>query len=172
MSRKTFVGNSSSKKASALEASQATEAVAMDELSLGLLDGLLGYHLRRAQNAAFQGFADRLQHRQITPGQLGLLVLIANNPGVSQTDLARAVGIERSTLGEFINRFESRGLVERRTAALDRRRYAIHLSTTGQRFLSEILPEVTEHERELAKPLSEDERDTLIALLKRVSGQD
>jgi len=171
LSRKTFVGNSSPKNASALEASR-SEAVAIDELNIGLLDGLLGYHLRRAQNAAFQGFADRLRHRQITPGQLGLLVLIANNPGVSQTDLARAVGIERSTLGEFINRFESRGLVERRTAALDRRRYAIHLSTTGQRFLSELLPEVTEHERELAKPLSEDERDTLIVLLKRVSGRD
>ena len=167
------MSNSSSKNTSTLEAPEANRTGAtLNELSIGVLDELLGYHLRRAQNAAFQGFAEALGHRQITPGQLGLLVLIANNPGVSQTDLARAVGIERSTLGEFINRFESRGLAERRPSAGDRRRYAIHLSATGQRFLGEILPEVREHERELARPLSENERDTLMALLKRVSRRD
>ena len=138
-------------------------------LNVGLLDELLGYHLRRAQSAVFQHFALRLGHHQITPGQLGLLVLISNNPGVSQTDLARAVGIERSTLGEFIHRFESRGLVERKASTRDRRRHAVHLSTAGRRFLEAILPEVREHERELGEPLSAQERVTLIELLKRIS---
>lgn len=146
------------------------DAAVADGLSIGLLDKLLGYHLRRAQSAVFQDFAIRLGHRQITPGQLGLLVLISNNPGVSQTDLARAVGIERSTLGEFINRFESSGFVERRVSTRDRRCHAIHLSTAGRRLLDEILPEVAEHERRLASSLSAQERDTLIGLLKRVSG--
>ncbi len=133
------------------------------------LEKLLGYHLRRAQNAIFQHFDSHLNHYAITPGQLGLLVLIACNPGVSQTVLAREIGVERSTLGEFIDRFESRQLVERRRVITDRRMYAIHLTEEGNHFLEQVLPEVEAHEREFAKPLSTQEINTLVNLLKRLA---
>jgi len=135
----------------------------------GTLEKLLGYHLRRAQSAAFQHFASHLKHRDITPGQLGLLVLIAGNPGVSQTALAQEIGVERSTLGEFIDRFESRQIVERRRVATDRRIHAIHLTVKGQQFLEQVLPEVEAHEREFNKPLSAQETRTLVHLLKRLA---
>jgi len=138
-------------------------------LHSGPLDKLLGYHLRRAQNATFQHFAVRLSHRDITPGQLGLLVLIACNPGVNQSTLAREVGVERSTLGEFIDRFESRQLVERRRVATDRRIHAVHLTPRGKRFLNRILPEVEAHEREFTRTLSAQELQTLMRLLKRLA---
>jgi DNA-binding MarR family transcriptional regulator len=140
-----------------------------ENLLSGPLDKLLGYHLRRAQSATFQHFAAQLSHRDITPGQLGLLVLIACNPGVSQTSLAREVGVERSTLGEFIDRFESRQLVERRQVATDRRIHAIHLTGKGRRFLDRILPEVEAHEREFTRSLSRQEMQTLMHLLKRLA---
>lgn len=135
----------------------------------GPLEGLLGYQLRRAQNAAFQHFSTQLNQRAITPGQLGLLVLIGCNPGVSQTVLAREVGVERSTLGEFIDRFESRRLVERRRVASDRRVHAIHLTDEGQSFLDQIMPEVEAHERELTHCLSAQDLKTLMLLLKRIA---
>lgn len=141
----------------------------VENLFTGPLDKLLGYHLRRAQSATFQHFAAHLSHRDITPGQLGLLVLIACNPGVSQTSLAREVGVERSTLGEFIDRFESRQLVERRQVATDRRIHAIHLTRKGRRFLDRILPEVESHEREFTSLLSKQEMQTLMRLLKRLA---
>ena len=143
-----------------------------NRLQNGPLDGLLGYQLRRAQGAAFQHFAIQLNHRAITPGQLGLLVLIGCNPGVSQTLLAREVGVERSTLGEFIDRFESRQLVERRQVANDRRIHAIHLTQEGQCFLDQIMPEVEAHERELTRSLSEQDLHTLMHLLKRFTARD
>ncbi len=153
------------------KASESGGAVA-EILSSGPLEKLLGYHLRRVQNAAFQHFAAHLNHRGITPGQLGLLVLIASNPGVSQTVLAREVGVERSTLGEFIDRFESRQLVERRRVATDRRMHAIHLTAKGRRFLDRVLPEVEEHEREFTRSLSAQELQTLLGLLKRLHEAD
>lgn len=135
----------------------------------GPLEKLLGYHLRRVQNAAFQHFAGHLNHRGITPGQLGLLVLIACNPGVSQTALAREVGVERSTLGEFIDRFEARQLVQRKKVATDLRIHAIYLTTKGKRFLDQVMPEVEAHEREFSEPLSTQEIRTLVTLLKRLA---
>ena len=75
-----------------------------EELDLGILPDLLGYQLRRAQVTVFQHFAGALGDWNVTPGQLGLLVLVSRNPGISQTALARAVGVERATLGEAVHR--------------------------------------------------------------------
>jgi len=141
------------------------------QLVSGPLEKLLGYHLRRVQSAAFQHFSEHLNHRGITPGQLGLLVLIACNPGVSQTALAREIGVERSTLGEFIDRFEARQLVQRKKLATDMRVHAIHLTTRGKQFLGQVMPEVQAHEREFSKPLSASEMRTLVHLLKRLTAQ-
>lgn len=146
----------------------AESAASIKQLRSDPLENLLGYHLRRVQGAAFAHFAQHLKHHGITPGQLGLLVLIMCNPGVSQTALAKEVGVERSTLGEFIDRFESRQLVERRPVPTDRRIHAIHPTRKGQQFLEQILPEVEAHEREFSKPLSARELNTLIDLLKRL----
>lgn len=77
-----------------------------DKINSGFLEELIGYQLRRAQTALFQDFSLALGEKQITPGQFGLLVKIKHNQGISQTGLAKAVGVERSTLGETIDRFE------------------------------------------------------------------
>ena len=120
----------------------------------GVLDQLLGYQIRRAQTRLFAHFEVQLAHLKITPGQLGLLILISANPGISQVALARAVGIERATLGEFIDRFEREKLVERRGLLGDRRSYALHLSRRGQEFLDSAIPEVLAHESAFTDQLS------------------
>ncbi len=139
------------------------------ELDLGILPELLGYQLRRAQVAVFQHFARTLSDRSITPGQVGLLVLISRNPGISQTALAGAVGVERSTLGEAINRLIKRRLLVRRPAPKDRRSYALRLSASGGRFLNDLIPNLFAHEDDVAKHLSPQQRKTLILLLRRLA---
>jgi len=73
-----------------------------EPLDLGLLPGLLGYRLRRAQIAAFQHFAATVGKSGITPGWFGLMVIVANNAGLSQTRLARALGVDGSTMVAMI----------------------------------------------------------------------
>lgn len=137
-------------------------------VELGLLEGILGYHLRRAQVANYQQFSKHLGHRNISPGQFGLLCKIHFNPGISQTALARAEGIERSTLGEIIDRFEDRELVERRRHTTDRRAYALHLTKKGEKFFSQITPEVLAAEEELGQRITKKELKTLMSLLKKL----
>ncbi len=141
-----------------------------DVADFGVLPELLGYQLRRAQVRLFQHFAEHLRDYDITPGQLGLLILISRNPGISQTALARAAGIERSTLGEVVGRLEKRGLVTRGQMPDDRRSYALRLSRKGTRTLNRMLPDVHAHERDFTACLSESERQTLLALLRRLTG--
>ena len=139
------------------------------ELDLGILPELLGYQLRRAQLGVFQHFAGALSDWNITPGQVGLLVLVSCNPGISQTALARAVGVERSTLGEAVDRLIKRRLLVRKPAPRDRRSYALRLSASGKRFLADLIPRVFAHEDDAAGHLSPEERKTLISLLRRLA---
>ena len=73
------------------------------ELAHGLLPGLVGYQLRLAQLAVFRDFEVSTVGLGLTPGRFGMLVLIEANPGVTQSGLARAVGLadpgERACLG-------------------------------------------------------------------------
>jgi DNA-binding MarR family transcriptional regulator len=139
------------------------------EISLGLLPSLLGYALRRAQVAVFQNFTQIVGASELTPGQFGVLVVIDANPGLSQTQLGNALGIDRSTVVAVIDRLESRGLVARRPAPNDRRSHALHLSDSGKATLRRLTERVRAHERQIARDLSAEEQGRLVELLKRVA---
>ncbi|HXP74797.1 MAG TPA: MarR family transcriptional regulator [Stellaceae bacterium] len=139
------------------------------EISLGLLSSLLGYNLRRAQVAVFQNFTEMVGTSELTPGQFGVLVVIDANPGLSQTQLGNALGIDRSTVVAVIDRLESRGLVTRQPSPHDRRSHALHLSENGRATLSRLTERVRTHEREIVRQLSADEQAQLIELLSRVA---
>jgi DNA-binding MarR family transcriptional regulator len=140
-----------------------------EDAKRGVLDELLGYQIRRAQTRLFAHFQSQLEQLRITPGQFGLLILIAENPGITQVALARAVGIERATLGEFIDRFEREKLVERRMLVGDRRSYALHLTKRGELFVTTAVPAVQAHEAQFTDHLSATERATLLRLLTKLA---
>jgi DNA-binding MarR family transcriptional regulator len=141
------------------------------EISLGLLASLLGYNLRRAQLAVFQNFTEMVGASELTPGQFGVLVVIDANPGLSQTQLGNALGIDRSTVVAVIDRLETRGLVARQAAPNDRRSHALHLSDSGKATLRRLTERVRAHERAIARDLSAEEQAQLIALLRRVASE-
>ncbi len=141
------------------------------EISLGLLPSLLGYALRRAQVAVFQNFTEVVGASELTPGQFGVLVVIDANPGLSQTQLGNALGIDRSTVVAVIDRLEGRGLVARQPAPNDRRSPALHLSESGKTTLHRLTERVRAHERQIARHLSAEEQARLIELLRRVANE-
>ena len=134
----------------------------------GMLPDLLGYHLRRAQSAVFQDFAASIDGANVTPGQFGVLALIEANSGLSQTQLAEILGIDRSTLVAVIDKLERQGLVERAARPNDRRSHALKLSRQGQSRFEALARLVKKHEACMARRLSSRERETLIELLERI----
>ena len=138
-------------------------------LELGRLAGLLGYRLRRAEVLAFQNFAAHLGADGVSPGQLGVLLLVQVNPGSNQTRIGRALGIDRSTLVSIVDALETRGLIRREPSRTDRRSHALVLLAEGHAFLRAIRPRLDAHEAEIARNLSPDERAQLIDLLQRLT---
>lgn len=143
-----------------------------DGVGRGMLTSLIGYHLRRAQIAVFQHFAATMGAAEITPGQFGVLTVIDSNPGLSQTQLGNALGIDRSTVVAVIDRLESRGLVVRAVSPSDRRSHALRLSDEGGRLLHRLEELVRSHERHIARDLSAEDKQRLIDLLDRVARRD
>ncbi|ANC90454.1 MarR family transcriptional regulator [Azospirillum humicireducens] len=139
------------------------------KLALGPLPELVGYNLRKAQVALFQSFQNAVAPHDITPGQLGVLIMIRENEGLSQSDLGTAVGIDRSTMVAVIDRLESRGLVVRAPSPNDRRSYALRLSPEGQSLMDDLIPRVQAHDQGMVKDLSPEEQAQFIDFLRRVS---
>ncbi len=137
-------------------------------LNFGLLTSLIGYQVRRAQVAIFQHFADAFRDLDITPGQLGALVLIRDNPGLSQSTLGAALGVDRSTVVPLIDRLEARALVIRAPSPRDRRSHALQLSADGSELLAQAERRVRDHEASIAHRLSDGERRTLLDLLAKI----
>ena len=135
-------------------------------IATGMLPGLLGYRLRRAQQAVFRDFA-RSVH-DVSPGRAGVLMLIEANPGVTQSRLALAVGLDRSTMVGVLDHLEERALIARRRGE-DRRTNGLWLTAGGRALLATMKRRIASHERRVAARLSAAERKQLLALLEKLA---
>ena len=136
------------------------------------LDGLVGFQVRQAQLRVFNHFRKTVGKTGITPGQTGILILIRNNPAISQAALARAIGVERATLGQIIADMEAKSWVVLHPSHSDKRSYALTLSSSGRTFLEQVLEKITAHEQDLTTHLSTDERQEFLRLLLKFSAAD
>ncbi|MCW2752675.1 MAG: mexR [Marmoricola sp.] len=114
-------------------------------------------------------FARRLAPLDLTPGQVGILRVIATRPGLSQQALAREIGAVPSRVVKLLDELEDRGLVERRRSATDRRNHELHLSDSAGDRLAEVLGVVVDHDRTMTAGLSAAEVATLRTLLAKVA---
>src|SRR4030095_1088059 len=109
-------------------------------VDLGPLPGLIGYVLRRAQLVVFQDFFAAFAPFDIRPAQFAVLTVIERNPGLTQSQVAAALGIKRTNFVGLLHALETRGLAERRQAARDRRSYALYLTAQGAALMRRLRP--------------------------------
>lgn len=140
---------------------------AQQTLKPGLLSGLLGYRLRVAQQAVFRDFARSIP--EASPGRVGILLLIDANPGVTQSRLAQAVGIDRSTMVGVLHALQGRELIERRRGE-DRRTNGLWLTRSGRALVASVKQRIRIHERRVASRLTVAERTQLLAMLEKLGG--
>lgn len=137
-----------------------------ETLRPGPLPGLLGYRLRLAQQAVFRDFGATVS--ELSPGRVGILLLIEANPGVTQSRLAQAVGLDRSTLVGVLHALQARGMLERRRGE-DRRTNGLWLTRGGRTLVAGLKRRIRAHERRVAAALTAQERDQLLALLEKLA---
>ena len=128
--------------------------------------------LRLAQVQIFESFFRDFDARDITPGQIGILVSVGRNPGVRQGVLAEALRIKRSNMAKIVRLLERDGMIERRVPPNDRRAVELRLTRKGRVLVDRSIPEIAVSDRAATAVLSEGERATLLRLLARLAGAD
>src|SRR3974377_386167 len=98
--------------------------------------------LRRAQQYAFDLYAKEVGSEELTPRQFTVLSAVDQNEGLSQTDLVRLTGIDRSTLADMISRLLKRELLARKRTEDDQRANSVRITPAGRRLLVKVMPQV------------------------------
>ncbi|MBX6329363.1 MAG: MarR family transcriptional regulator [Pseudolabrys sp.] len=137
-------------------------------IELGMLNRRLGYFVRRLQVWIFQDFISRLAAIDISPAQFSVLAVIDANEGLSQSELAATLGIERARLVRLLHRLEQRALLRRLPSSADGRRHALRLTREGERVLARAKVLSDRHEDELVRRLGAERYRMLLEMLRDV----
>ncbi len=89
--------------------------------------------------------------------------------GESETrTLANEANVTKGTLTGVLDTLESRGLVERRRRARDRRLVAVRLTDEGVEVISEVFPRFNREEQRVAELLTDEQREAMVGGLRRI----
>jgi DNA-binding MarR family transcriptional regulator len=139
-------------------------------VSLGLLDNLLGYRLRRAQLSVFQDFLVAMKDFDLRPAQFSVLAIIDANPGLKQSRVSEALGINRANFVALLDELEQRKLARRAPAPGDRRSNALFLTAKGESFLKDAYRHlVAQHEKRVETVLGSADKQQLLGLLEKLT---
>ena len=118
----------------------------------------------------FQDFAESFSAQGLRPADFSVILVIRHNPGLKQSEVAEALGIQRANFVAIIDGLEQRGLAERRKSESDRRVQALFLTQQGEAFAAEMMKNWKIHEDRFVEKLGGVEaRDQLIELLTRLT---
>lgn len=132
------------------------------------LEEFIGYNLKRAYVIVQADFRRALGEDGFAPRVFSALSLVVQYPNVTQSGLARMLGIERSGLVAIVDELEGRGLLKRTNVPGDRRVQALVPTQKGKTVYAEARATVRAHEEQLLSNLSTDEKTTLMALLAKI----
>ena len=131
------------------------------------LEGFIGYNLKRAYVAVQADFRASLGEDGLGPRDFSALALVTQFPQITQSALARMLGIERSGLVAITDALEKRGYLNRVPVPDDRRVQALVATPAGQGAYAAALAAVRAHEARLFSGLSAAEQRQLLTLLRK-----
>jgi len=125
-----------------------------------------GYLIKRAQAALHAAMAGALHERGVTLSQFAALTALAEEPGLSNAELARRAFITPQSMNENLRELEQRGWVARHRHATHGRILQTELTDRGRETLRSCDDAVTVIEQRMLAELGRDQRRELTSLLR------
>jgi MarR family transcriptional regulator, transcriptional regulator for hemolysin len=110
----------------------------------------------------------RVRGLGLTRSQWWVLNHLYRNPGLTQSELAEILEVEKPTLGRLLDRLEAKGWVRREHDARDRRAWRVHLTKAAEPQMQVLRKRAGELMRDALSGLSAAERERLIDTLLAV----
>jgi DNA-binding MarR family transcriptional regulator len=115
-----------------------------------------------------QAVTRRLRAHRLNPQRFWVLVNLMEAPGSSLRHLARRLHMDEPTASRIVAGLSRRRLVSSRQDAFDRRRRKLELTTEGHKLARTVAPIAKEVRGAVEAGFSDDEKDALRRLLRRV----
>lgn len=129
----------------------------------------IGYALKEAASALRAAMDAALKPLGMTVTQYSCLELLAQRPGLSNSDLARGVFVTRQSMNVLLQAMEREGLVSRPAAPPAGRVLPTRLTDAGRRRLSAATSAVRGVEDRMLSGLSAHERERALDLLRTMT---
>ena len=141
-------------------------------LSLGLLTGIVGYHIAQAAVTTYGAFERHIgKPFGLRKVEFSLLMLLHANGALSPKQLATTLTLTSPNLTLLLDRLQARHLLRRERNPAEGRSQHILLTEQGQRLARDTAAAALPMERELQQPLTRAEHAMLIELLCRLAGR-
>jgi len=139
-------------------------------LSEGAVHAIVGYQLAQAAIVTDQVYEDRVgRDGGLRRVEFTILALVQANPGVTARSLARALAVTPPNIAIWIDRLESRALVERERSDRDGRVQHIRLTKAGTALVQQCTQRLLDGEQAALSTLSAAERAMLVELLHKLA---
>jgi MarR family transcriptional regulator, temperature-dependent positive regulator of motility len=130
------------------------------------LDRSPSHLLHRALQLALDIYAEETGPDAVTQRQYAVLAAVAAQEGLTQTDLVRSTGIDRSTLADLVARMIGKGLLARQRSTADARANTVNLTGPGRSALEAAKPRVAAADARIMKLLPTRKRDAFLGVLR------
>ncbi len=139
--------------------------------STGPLDKSPSHLLHRALQKALDIYAETAGPTAVTQRQFAVLAAVAAREGLTQADLVRATGIDRSTLAELVARMLGKGLLDRERSNEDGRANTVSLTEKGRTALAEAEPRAHAADQAILKLIPSGKRGGFLAALRSLAAE-
>lgn len=128
----------------------------------------LGFLLTEAARLLRKLIDRRLQPLGLTRAQWSVLAVLSNHDGLSQSQLADELEIEKTTAGRLIDHIEKNAWIERRPIPGDRRLWGVYLTERARPLIAEVEQIILNTRADMLRNLSSEQQRHLSGALHAV----
>jgi DNA-binding MarR family transcriptional regulator len=152
-------------KTAAAQAAPREEGSSVDR---GELNEHVGYFARRFQMWIFQDLIKQLTRADVRISHYTVLAIVRATPGLAQSEIAAAVGMEPARLVRVLDELEQRRLIKRTRSISDRRSHAVFLTGEGEKAFDHIRQLARQHEDNVIAKLGPAKYQALLRIFKEI----
>jgi DNA-binding MarR family transcriptional regulator len=135
---------------------------------LDVVEGAVGYHLRRAQTVVLEDVSQRMRALELNPRDYTVMSVIQANPGINAERIAEALPMKPSNLSVLLARLKKRDIIRRAEGETYGRVHSLYLTPDGEALLEQARRQHQEHLRFVESILGKSEMAGLIAALRKL----
>lgn len=137
-------------------------------LNTDYLETLLGYNARRAALYVIGQSAQEMAQYDLRPVDFSVMSVVHHNPGVTSRQLCASLDILPPNLVKIVQSLEAREWLVRLPHPHDGRAVGLHPTDKGIALMQEAEARISALEKMVANPLSPEQQEQLISLLRKI----